>query len=374
MSVVIAAKDAAAWIEPAVRSILMQDFDDLELIVMDDGSMDDTAAVVRQSIRGDNRARLVEGPARGVSPTRNAAMEFAQADLIAVMDADDIALPHRLRSQVAFLDDHPEVAILGGWMRVIDEAGAATASVIRGPRWEAVHPDPFRDSFFIAHPTALMRRDVFEALGGYRESMGGIADSDLWARAIDSGYQLDNLQDVLLLYRRHASQSTVSRSLSNAALMGSRDLSRRIRARGLGAPFDGRSDARIPADAIMALPADLASDSLGIELAHRVASERKASIASALRLAGLVIGLGRRRHSKIVLAIVCLETAKAELLVRRLWAAAAWGSAATFCAPRYVTTRVARRFHVRIAEFRHRDTSGPWRSRRGSESQVGDAR
>jgi glycosyltransferase involved in cell wall biosynthesis len=342
VTVVIAAHNAVEWIEAAIESILTQTFSDFKLLIMDDGSTDDTAVTALQALNADGRGQVIRGPALGVAATRNRAAKHIDSEYIAVMDADDIALPHRLSAQVAHLDAHPEIAILGGWMRIIDRKGNP-GKLIKAPRWADIRPRPFQDSFFLAHPTALIRRSAFEELGGYRWGRG-VADSDLWARAIDAGFMLDNLQDELVLYRRHVGQMTVARSFENASLMLARDLSRRIRSRGLPDPFDSAPDARISSEAATTLPADLAVEALELDLAHAIADQLRVQRVPFLDVARRAYGLKRQHRSAQQFAGVCIEAAKAEVLVRRWLFAARWIAIAAIIEPRLILVRLWKKF------------------------------
>ncbi len=200
VSVVMPAYDAARWIRPAVESVLAQTFRDLELVVVDDGSRDETASILAGY--ADARLRVVRNE-RNLGHTGALArgMELARGRLLARMDADDVCHPERLRRQVDFLAAHPAVGVLGTWVRVIDGAGAVTGGVEfpTSPglvRWWLCFLDP------VVHPSGVMRGEVYRAAGGYRTEMRHAEDYDLWCRASRIA-QVANLGEALLDLRKH---------------------------------------------------------------------------------------------------------------------------------------------------------------------------
>jgi len=189
----------------AVESILNQTYSDFEFIIIDDASTDATTAILggfddSRIIRSRNEENI------GLTRSLNKGLAIARGEYIARMDADDISLPERLAKQVDFLDAHPEVGVLGTEVRVIDGSGN-TCHIWRLPskhaliKWRLCFSDP------IAHPTAMMRREALERVGGYDADFVSAQDYDLWRR-LSRVTQLSNLQEVLLLLRRHEASVT----------------------------------------------------------------------------------------------------------------------------------------------------------------------
>src|SRR5689334_11102780 len=119
VTVVTPVYNGAAFLREAIDSILQQTFTDFEYLIIDDGSTDATPDLLREAARVDGRIRVVTREAAGVAVARNTGLSLARADLIAHQDADDLSLPDRLARQVAFLDAHPEVVMVGTFARVI---------------------------------------------------------------------------------------------------------------------------------------------------------------------------------------------------------------------------------------------------------------
>ena len=113
VSVVMPVYNAEGFVEAAARSILDQTFTDLELIAVDDGSTDGSGAILDRLAAADPRLRIVRRPNTGVTGALNDGLAAARAPLIARMDADDVSAPTRLEKQLAYLDAHPDIGLLG---------------------------------------------------------------------------------------------------------------------------------------------------------------------------------------------------------------------------------------------------------------------
>lgn len=189
--------NGAPWVGAAVESVLGQTLDDLELIVIDDGSTDATPDVLA-SFR-DPRLRIERGGREGLTRALNRALELSRAALIARLDADDVALPERLARQRRYLDAHPEVGLLGTGAREIDLAGREVA-VLRPPvddaaiRRALIRANPF------VHSSAVMRRSVLDRAGRYDPSFPVAQDYDLWMR-LSRVTRLANLAEPLVIRR-----------------------------------------------------------------------------------------------------------------------------------------------------------------------------
>jgi glycosyltransferase involved in cell wall biosynthesis len=194
--------NSGAWLEQAIESIRGQSFTDFELIVIDDGSTDQTGQIVEEAARVDVRIRSVPQEHLGIGAALNRGAALARAPVIARMDADDVAAPDRLRIQLAFLDAHSGVAAVGSWAHVIDDAGRRI-----GDRRPATGPSQLRDILLrqnpFTHASMMMRADAFRGLGGYRPVLDGAEDYDLWLRMSERA-ELANIPEFLLSYRSSA--------------------------------------------------------------------------------------------------------------------------------------------------------------------------
>jgi O-antigen/teichoic acid export membrane protein/glycosyltransferase involved in cell wall biosynthesis len=202
VSVVLPAREAdPALLGLALRSILDQDMTDLEVLLVEAGPVALAARVVLEL--GDDRVVHVHLPgARSLGEQLNEGLRRARADLVARMDADDVSHATRLGTQVRFLADHPDVDVVGCQLRIIDEAGAPCGRRTYPTSHEAILAAMPRYNP-IAHPAAVLRRDVVLAHGGYAEDDAPAQDYDLWSRLAHAGRRFANLPEALLDYRVH---------------------------------------------------------------------------------------------------------------------------------------------------------------------------
>lgn len=214
LSVVLPVHNGLPYLGPAIESLLSQSFADFELLVIDDGSSDGSAALVDGYAGRNPRIRLLRQENRGLIATLNRGLELASTDLVARMDADDLALPERFAKQMAYMRSHPGTAVLGGSLVVIDDDGRQVESVPYPVGVKEV-AGRMAAGCAIAHPTVMMRRQVALAVGGYRAAYKHAEDYDLWLRILERA-DIDNLPDVLLRYRRHGGQVSARNVLRQA--------------------------------------------------------------------------------------------------------------------------------------------------------------
>lgn len=198
-------RDAASTVDEALASLAAQTFEDFEVIAVDDGSTDQTAARLREWSTRDARIRLLTTPSMGIVPALNRAAALARGHIFARMDADDVAHPERFALQVALLDDSPDLDGTGTLVRYFPRTRLRDGTR-RYERWVngVVTPDQIeRDMFVecaIPHPTLMLRRDAFERIGGYVDH-GWPEDYDLILRLWTAGMRLAKVDRVLLEWR-----------------------------------------------------------------------------------------------------------------------------------------------------------------------------
>lgn len=209
VSVVLPVFNGAATIERAVQSVLHQDFRDLELIVVDDGSTDDTAS--RLYTLRDPRLRVIRQPHRGVAAAANTGAEIASAPLIARMDADDVSHPRRVRQQVQLLRQS-DLDVVGCSVRIVDQSSQSVASLQRYEKWindETVKAEDILALRFVelplVNPTILARRNYFEL--GFREG-DFPEDYELLLRAAHKSYRFGKVREVLFDWHDHPGRLT----------------------------------------------------------------------------------------------------------------------------------------------------------------------
>jgi glycosyltransferase involved in cell wall biosynthesis len=214
VSVILPAFQAAATLPRAIESILGQDFPHFELIVVDDGSTDDTAACAARYARQDARLRLLRRPHQGLVASLNEGISLARAPLIARMDADDYAFPSRLGKQVALLKTQPDLGLVSCQVAHGSE-GEEQQGYAKHVAWlnSLVEPEEISLSRFIdapvAHPSVMFRTEWVNKAGGYRETEGP-EDFELWLRWLEAGIRMAKIPEVLL--RWHDTPGRLSRT------------------------------------------------------------------------------------------------------------------------------------------------------------------
>ena len=197
ISVVLPVRNAATTVERAARSILASTLRELELIIIDDGSTDDTSKVIRQI--NDLRLRLIRQEHSGVCAAANRGTAEAHAPVIARMDADDFSHPERLEKQLDLLRQS-NVDMVGCRVQIVDALGQAVPSLQRYEQWSNALTEPARIAAMrfvelpIVNPTLMAKREVFEL--GYREGAWP-EDYDLCLRALGRGNTATKVPEVL---------------------------------------------------------------------------------------------------------------------------------------------------------------------------------
>jgi len=200
ISIVMPAFNAADTIAAAIESIRAQTFRDWDFVIVDDGSTDDTARIVRALKEKEPRIRLLERPHAGIVGSLIAGCGEARGTFLARMDADDIARPQRLARQVAFLRENRNVGVCGSWVK---RFGTGKSRIDRNPtrcveiQAYALFECPF------SHPSVMLNKSLFTIAGlRYNGDFYPTEDYELWARAVHA-FPCANIPEVLLDYRVH---------------------------------------------------------------------------------------------------------------------------------------------------------------------------
>lgn len=282
ISVIVPVYRAARHLASAVDSILAQTFADFELILVFDRSDDGTEEVLERVAKSDARVRVIENnKKKQLAAALNVGLAAARGRLIARMDADDISCPDRFVAQVEFLEKHPEISLCGTAANIIDGDGRIVGRFTPTTGSERVKiAAEYAPPLF--HPTWMMRRELPQALGGYRD-MSHAEDFDFQLRAIDAGFKLDNLPTMGISYRREPSHR--ARIVSHKAANYAHEMHRRRR-QGLSDGFSAEGFKAAIAPASMS-----AAEKLGQRWVERgfELMERRNPLAPLLLGAGLVL-------------------------------------------------------------------------------------
>jgi len=199
VSVIIPVFNSAAFVAEAIESVFAQTYHDYEIIVADDGSSDNSLDVLKQF---EDRVTILPLPHRGVCATRNEAVRHSHGEFIALLDADDIWEPRKLELQVAYLDQHPEYALVYAYSTNFTGSNEGNVALVKKLDFEG---DIFKDIFLknsFANSTIVMRRSVFDEMGGYDESLTAMEDYELNLR-IARTHQIGRVPESLLRRRIH---------------------------------------------------------------------------------------------------------------------------------------------------------------------------
>lgn len=207
VSIVMPAYNAERFLRPAVDSVLAQTHKDFELLVVDDESTDRTPEILEEYARRDSRVRLHRVTHGGAIRARNEGLALTSGDFIAVMDADDVCVPHRLQRQVGFMLQSPETGVLGAYVQLIDDQGRA-GQIKSYPVDEALMSWSMFFCNCFAHPAVMIRRSALALAKGYAAGCkGGSEDYDLFQR-LNGRVGFATIREVLLQYRRWGGNMT----------------------------------------------------------------------------------------------------------------------------------------------------------------------
>ena len=210
LSVVMPVYNSELYLAEAIESILGQTFTDFEFIIVDDGSEDNSADIIRQYAQRDCRIRLIQlAENAGPSIARNVGLIAAKGELYATMDSDDVSLPERLRKQVNLLQAKPEIGAVGVHCRTVnanmqpkyDRQPPARHALILLNHFVGLQSAPF------VHASLMMRRGLVLEAGGYDESINYASDCDLITRMLGLT-RFANIPECLYLHRRRPGQRT----------------------------------------------------------------------------------------------------------------------------------------------------------------------
>ena len=206
VSVVMPIYNGAEFLAPSIDSVLAQTIPDFELILVDDGSTDGTAEIIRAYAARDARIISIAKPNSGIADTLNRGLAAARGEWIARLDADDLMVPERLERQLAFVAANPDLVAAGSYYEIIDPAGVSHGTRLPLPRTrdELAGFLAAREPLSFLHPSMMFRRQVALDLDGYDKQTEPAEDVDLFARMLATGAPILIQPEVLLRYRVHS--------------------------------------------------------------------------------------------------------------------------------------------------------------------------
>jgi len=245
VSVVMPTYNRADLLPRTIPSILSQDFGDFELLIVDDGSTDNTADVIRKIQERDPRLRYFKLPEnQGIGFAREAGRQHVSSKYIALADSDDLWLPGKLKAQVEVLENHPAIDILFGdfwnidYVRGIEASGFAETQ--KGMKHLVTRPldddlwlvesgveTGILRSNFIPAPTMVLRMDVFKKVGGFNTTLSTPVDFEFGWRAAVLGAQYAYINRPLIERYRYQSSVTARIIDSSLQMLGCLEICRR---------------------------------------------------------------------------------------------------------------------------------------------------
>lgn len=231
VSVLVPLFNRAKYIQETIKSALSQEYDNLEVIVVDDGSTDGGDNLV-ESFLDTGRVQLFRhegGANRGQSISLNLALSKARGEYIAVLDSDDIFLPNKLKDQVGYLQAHPEVGLVYGMGFGVDASGEQVYKILSENHFEPNDPNKILlDCYFHLPVGSLVRKSVYDQVGGFDESLRAGQDHDMQVRMAEVT-RFGFLPVRVYCYRRHGesiSQQGLERRWRNALIILEKAISR----------------------------------------------------------------------------------------------------------------------------------------------------
>ncbi len=219
VSVIVAAYNVEAYLAGCIESVLAQTYPHFEVLVVDDGSTDTTPSIIADYVRHDERVKGFRGPNRGVSHARNVAMRHGRGAFFALLDGDDEWEPEFLASQLRQFRQSPHLAIVSGNGRNL--GGPFDGQPVRPwpaePRTVGFLDIIERiDSVFIM---SVYRREVYEAIGGFAETLYRSEDFDYWLRATAAGFLIRTNPTPLARYRRRNNSASADQPAMFESIM-----------------------------------------------------------------------------------------------------------------------------------------------------------
>jgi len=234
VSVLMPVFNARNYLAEAIESIVSQEFSDWELIIVNDGSIDDSEDIIQSF--GDKRIRYYKNDGnKGIIYSRKLLIEKASGQYIAFLDSDDIALPQRLKIQTEFLDDNPDYGLCGSWGILIDEKGRKMKNLKLFSEHNEIRCGLLFGNVFI-QSSMMIRKSLFDS-ETYDSGFPVAEDYDLWCR-LSAGHKMKNIPKYLIKYREH--ESNISREKEKQMNKLLKDIFRREIANNLGIRADER--------------------------------------------------------------------------------------------------------------------------------------
>ncbi len=224
VSVVMSVYNDSKYLSSAIESILNQTYNNLEFIIINDGSSDNSLDIIQKYAKLDSRIVLVSRANKGLTVSLNDGVKISRGNFVARMDGDDISHIDRFEKQVEYMLENENTDILATYTEVID----VNNDIENAKKCEGNNNLDFDDNNVeqillarcaISHPTVMFKADVIKKLL-YNESFIATEDYEMWLRALYNGYKIHKLREKLFTVRRHNMSKSVTKDLLNNAALG----------------------------------------------------------------------------------------------------------------------------------------------------------
>jgi glycosyltransferase involved in cell wall biosynthesis len=211
ITVVMPVYNGSRYLDVAINSVLNQTFSDFELIMIDDGSKDNSVEIINSY--QDQRIKLIQNKVNLGTPTsRNKCLQASLGEYIAFLDCDDYAYPSRLADQLEFMENNLDFGMIGAWVEIMDENGDLTGTVWKYLESQEKIPSRLLFQNHFANSSVFVRKSALDAVevNGefFRQEYPNAQDYDLWVR-ISRKFKVWNLQKVLIKYRVHSNCTSI---------------------------------------------------------------------------------------------------------------------------------------------------------------------
>jgi glycosyltransferase involved in cell wall biosynthesis len=208
VSVLIPAYNASSYVYSTIESVVNQSYRNLEIIICDDASTDDTTEIVKKFMKKDKRIKLYVNKSNFyIAGNRNNLLSYAKGEFIAWMDADDISRSNRIEKQLEVILADSSIGICGGWLSVFRGSPDNVVEIRKYPKGDLTLRRLIFRVMPVAQPAALIRRTALDTVGKYDLSTPPAEDLDMLFR-IGSKYKFANVQEVVIDYRDHPNSAT----------------------------------------------------------------------------------------------------------------------------------------------------------------------
>jgi glycosyltransferase involved in cell wall biosynthesis len=206
VSVITCSYNHANFVRKTIESVISQTFTNWEYIIVDDQSTDNSLEIIKSY--SDPRIRSFVSPQKGAVESYNFAFSMCKGDFFISLDSDDAMFPERLEKQVRFLDNRPEIGVLGTWVKEIDANGGESANESEGEKWFNTNLDLNLLTSWIwknhlNHSSVMIRRHIHEKIGMYDSRLSRTGDFEFFTRCLMSGIKFSVLPEILTYYRVH---------------------------------------------------------------------------------------------------------------------------------------------------------------------------